>query len=142
MAKYNFKAVLEKKDEFQPHSSLTGIHQCEVYGCPRIATIKTGNWNCRYHHGRSGEVVNGVTLLLKNHEAEINWYEKVMKMPYHEYDILKGNAPASMQVQAGEDLIKYRVSTEKYIKDLLKHPLSVKSPLKTYISMTAEEDIF
>lgn len=129
--------------EKQPEQKLndTGKHQCEVFGCPRLATIKTNHWNCRYHNLRSGDSLDGITLILKNHEREINWHEKVMNMAYHEYDIMKGNAPENMRHLVNEDLIKYRVRMQQYITTLFKHPARLKIPVtKTYLSLSEVHD--
>jgi hypothetical protein len=121
MAKYNFKVSNEKQPE-NKISNDTGKHECEVFGCPRLATIKTSHWNCRYHNLRAGNSLDGITLTLKTHEREINWYEKVLNMPFHEFDIFEGNAPRTMAINENEDLIKYRARMQKYISDLLANP--------------------
>jgi hypothetical protein len=135
MAKYNFKAKNET-DNNQPEKKVNDM--CEAFGCPRKAQVNTGHWNCRYHSGRNVNVLANITMLLKNHEREIDWYEKVLNMAYHEFDILKGNAPPPMMHLAGEDLIKYRVRMAGYINGLLKHPDRVRAPAKTYIEFTSE----
>lgn len=121
MAKYNFKISNEKQPE-QKTSNDTGKHNCEVFGCPRLATIKMAHWNCRYHNLRAGNKLDGITLILKNHEREIDWYEKVLNMPFHEYDLLKDNAPPTMKYHLNEELIPYRARIIKFISDLFKHP--------------------
>lgn len=134
--KFNYDKS-EKHDE-DKKSSETGIHPCEVYGCPRIATIKTNHWNCRYHNLRSGKSLDGITLILKTHEREIDWYEKVINMPYHEYDLLKANAPLKMMHNQNEDLIKYRVRMTQYISNLLKNPEIHVVKKLTYAYITSE----
>lgn len=139
MAKYNFKAPSEKQPENKT-SNDTGIHECSVFGCQRIATIKTSHWNCRYHNLRAGNKLDGITIIIKNHEREINWYEKVLNMPFHEYDILKNNAPAAMLPIANEDLIQYRKRITQYISNMFKHPDRLSIPVtKTYISLSSED---
>jgi hypothetical protein len=141
MAKYNFKVSTEKEPEVKG-SQDTGKHQCEVFGCPRLATIKTSHWNCRYHNLRAGNALDGITLILKNHEREINWYEKVLNMPYHEYELFRGNAPEKMIHLQNEDLIKYRVRMAQYISGLLKEPSRLKIPVtKSYIEFSSETEL-
>ena len=139
MAKFNFKIPTNTTKE--PYEEkYNGKHACAIFGCPRIATIEINNrWNCRYHNLRADNSLDGITLILKNHEREINWYETVLNMPYHKYDELKGNAPAAMLHLNGEDLIKYRVRMANYISELFKHPNRIQiKATKTYLSMTAE----
>jgi len=141
MAKYNFKAPTKSQPESH-EEKYNGKHPCIIFGCPRIATIEINNhWNCRYHNLRAGSMLDGITLILKNHEREINWYEKVINMAYHEYDVLKGNAPASMMHLPNEDLIKYRVRMAQYISLMFKHPDRMKIPVtKTYADITGGFD--
>ena len=129
MAKYNFKAAPENKEEVKSYND-TGKHDCDVFGCPRLATIKTNHWHCRYHNLRSAEMFDRITLLLKNHEREINWYEKVINMPFHEYEKFKGNAPQTMLSIVNEDLKDYRVRVAKYVRDLLANPNTHHSVVK------------
>jgi len=126
MAKYNFKAPTENQ-RVQKTSNDTGEHDCHAFGCPRLATIKTEYWNCRYHNLRSGESLDHITMLLKNHEREINWLEKVINMPYHEFEHC--NAPVGMEAAQGESLPDYRRRMSKQINDLLKNPKN-KPPIK------------
>jgi hypothetical protein len=141
MAKFNFKAPIEEQPE-KSNSSETGKHQCEVFGCPRLATIKIGNWNCRYHNLRAANALDGITLVLKNHEREINWYEKVLNMPFHEYDLFKNNAPSTMLPHANEDLIQYRKRISQYVSDMFKHAAGLKIPVtNTYVSLSSEVEI-
>ena len=135
MARFNFKAPTEKQEEKEYDRKV-----CFAFGCPRLPTIKTGSWACRYHHGRNASNLDGITMILKNHEAEIDWSEKVMNMPFHEFDIFKDNAPQTMLVMQGEDLIKYRVRTAKYIRELLKHPTRPQQAPKTYATMSEAND--
>lgn len=138
MGKFNFKAPAAKEPD-QKTPSNTGNHNCSVFGCPRIATIKMGNWNCRYHNLRAGNMLDGITLVLKNHEREIDWYEKVLNMPYHEYNIFKGNAPTLMLHHADEELTAYRKRMAQYITGLLKHPETIKIPMtKTYVDFSSD----
>jgi hypothetical protein len=122
MARTKFNYDPAEKQEEQKRNNDTGKHECEVFGCPRLATIKTNHWNCRYHNLRAGNSLDGITLTLKTHEREINWYEKVLNMPFHDYDKFKGNAPKTMIHELNEDLIKYRARMQKYISDLLANP--------------------
>lgn len=141
VSKTKFQYLKTEKSETQ-EERYNGKHQCVIFGCPRIATIEINNhWNCRYHNLRAGNALDGITLILKNHEREINWYEKVISMPYHEYDLFKNNAPAKMAVLPSEELIQYRVRMAQYVSTLLKHPDRLKIPVtKTYADLSGGYD--
>lgn len=141
VSKTKFQYSKTEKSETQ-EERYNGKHQCVIFGCPRIATIEVNNhWNCRYHNLRAGNALDGITMILKNHEREINWYEKVLTMAYHEYDEMKGNAPASMFHLVNEELIKYRVRMQEYITTLFKHPARMKIiATKTYADLSGGYD--
>ena len=124
--------------------------RCAIYGCPRMGTLYSGNWNCRYHYGVSGERLAKVTARIKNHELEIDWYEHILQSTVVDYlmgevdcselqqtEGDKGNqwvkkrkllilAPDGMQPLPQEEFSDYRKRMAKYIGTLLS-PLTVNS---------------
>ena len=141
VSKTKFQYSKTEKSETQ-EERYNGKHQCVIFGCPRIATIEVNNhWNCQYHNLRAGNALDGITMILKNHEREINWYEKVLTMAYHEYDTMKDNSPALMLHRENENLIQYRVRMQEYITTLFKHPARMKIPVtKTYADLSGGHD--
>ena len=119
-------------DEEVKRQTKNGHGPCEVFGCIRMGHIHTTNWNCRYHHGRKGESLSNITMLIKNHEREINWYEKVLNMAYHEFKIMAGNAPANMLPIASEELPAYKLRMSLHITQLLADPDRLPKPSIKY----------
>ena len=95
--------------------------QCDVYGCPRAGHIHTSNWNCRYHHGKNGAALARITLVLKNHGREFDWYERLLNATMVDFamgDITK-DAPYGLEPHKDEVLKQYRVRVKRRIDELL-----------------------
>lgn len=119
MEKLNFQLGVQEEKPAQ--RTRQGHGHCEVYGCPRDGHIHTGQWNCRYHHGKTGQSLSRITLALKNHEREINWYEHVLNATVVDYamgDVAK-HAPLGLHPLPDETLVVYRVRMKQHIDDLL-----------------------
>lgn len=117
MAKFEYKPHEHSEDSpaQQPRS------HCSVYGCPRKGQIYTTVWNCRYHAGKGGSSLAHVTLMLRNHAQEFNWYEHVLTATPVDFligDIAK-KAPDDLRVLPNEDFRKYRDRVERHIDILL-----------------------
>lgn len=99
-----------------------GIGMCEVYGCGRQGTIKTANWNCRYHFGKSGNALARITGILHNHDLEISWYEKVLNFTIVDFDdgTVRQYAPEGYKPQEGEKWMDYKQKVCERIDLLLK----------------------
>lgn len=99
--------------------------KCEVWGCNRWGHVNAGKWHCRYHwacHGKNiAEQLNHVTLILKNHEPEINWYEILLSSSEVDWvcDDLKKRAPYGMEPEPEEKFRIYRHRIELRINSLL-----------------------
>jgi hypothetical protein len=98
-----------------------GPGPCEVYGCPRHAHVFTGVWNCRYHHGKSGAALAQITLTLRNHAKEFDWYEHMLNAT--PVDFLVGDvarkAPAILDVLSNENFSTYKARVKLRIATLL-----------------------
>lgn len=146
---YNFKKSAVKKEGNEEEKKDSNLHgKCEAWGCTRMGHIHTGIWSCRYHfacHGENiAEQLSHVTLVLKNHEPEINWYEKLLCFTETEFVCrdLKHLAPVGMEVGIGESFRDYRDRVEKVINGLL-YVKVVKSPdRKKLASGEKKEDSF
>lgn len=132
VSKTVFKSKAVDDDEEVKRQTKGGHGKCEVFGCQRMGQIHTTNWNCRYHHGRRGDTLADITMLLRNHEREINWYEKVLNMAYHEFEIMTDNAPTGLQPLQNEKLPAYRVRMGQVIKKLLIDPSRAAKPTVKY----------
>ena len=102
-------------------SSSHGHGQCEIYGCPRMGQIYTTGWNCRYHHGVEGGRLASITTILRNHQSEIDWYEKVLASTITGFDMgmVGAAAPDSLKVLQNETFSEYKLRLEKYVDSLL-----------------------
>ena len=123
---YNFKKkpssgenqVDEKKDK-----ELHG--PCVAWGCNRMGHVHTGKWHCRYHfacHGKNiADQLSHVTIILKNHEPEVNWYEVLLSSSEVDWvcDGLGKRAPVGMEPSNGETFRQYRERIETHINSLL-----------------------
>jgi len=119
MAKFEYTPD-DSQQTKEPQRTRQGHGSCEVYGCPRAGHIYTAGWNCRYHHGKSGQSLARTTLALKNHASEINWYEVVLNATVTDFgmgDIAK-DAPGSLHVLPNETLKEYRARMERHINNL------------------------
>jgi len=130
MARGNFKAFKPTQDESKQvnndDSQAKHCHgKCEAWGCNRWGHVYTGKWHCRYHfacHGKNiAEQLSHVTLILKNHEPEVNWYEKLLGENEVEWVCgdLKKIIPVGMEVVKDESFKDYRNRIEKHINGLL-----------------------
>lgn len=94
---------------------------CVVYGCPRNGHVHSGVWNCRYHHGRSGASLAQITMTLRNHAKEFDWYEYLLDAT--PVDFLVGDiarkAPDELRVLPNENFKTYRERVERHIDILL-----------------------
>lgn len=99
--------------------------KCEAWGCDRLGHVHTGKWHCRYHwacHGKNiAEQLSHVTLILKNHEPEINWYETLLSSSEVDWvcDDLSKRAPVGMEPEHEEKFGTYRHRIELRINKLL-----------------------
>jgi len=119
MAKFEYKPdevspSIKKRDRYDSS-------HCEVFGCPSAGHIFTNNWNCRYHHGKSGASLARITLVLKTHTGEISWYERLLNMNAVDFAMgdVKKNAPGGLEVQQKEDWKEYRARIFLHIDNLL-----------------------
>lgn len=123
---YNFKKKTTKSENPVDDRTDKNLHgKCEAWGCNRWGHVHTGKWHCRYHfacHGKNiADQLSHVTLILKNHEPEFNWYEHLLCS--NEVDFvcgdLKRRAPIGMEVEADETFRQYRDRIERVINALL-----------------------
>lgn len=123
MAKFNFKNIPSSNRENEPVRSNGGHGPCEVYGCPKEGHIYTGKWNCRYHHGKSGERLARITSILNNHEYLFKWHEKLLQSTIVDFDIgdIANRAPRGLEVLNGELYVPYKARIKEKIEKLLKH---------------------
>ena len=96
-----------------------GLRNCDVYGCPRQAHIYTGAANCRYHYNKAGKNLGHITMMLNNHAAEVDWYEKLLTATTVDFPQVKHDAHPNMPVLAGEELPAYKKRMAAYIEELL-----------------------
>lgn len=122
MGKFNYKPedfgnVAPEKKKREP-----GIHACEVYGCNRNGHILTTNWNCRYHYAKSGESLSRISMILNNHKADFDWYERVLS--FCPVDFVLGEvskrAPYGLEVGEQEKFSDYKDRMRIHIENLLK----------------------
>lgn len=115
-----------KKQNNPAEQKPTELHgKCTAWGCNRMGHIHTGKWHCRYHwacHGKNiAEQLSHVTLILKNHEPEINWYEHLLYSSEVDFICgdLKKRTPVGMEVESTETFKEYRGRIEMVINALL-----------------------
>ena len=116
MAKFEYKP-----NDLQDSPAQASRGHCAVYGCPRKGQIYTTVWNCRYHAGKGGSSLAHVTLMLRNHAQEFDWYEHILAATPVDFligDIAK-KAPDDLCVLLNEDFRKYRDRVERHIDILL-----------------------
>jgi hypothetical protein len=115
---HKFKFDVDEQQESQPQNNRG---HCAVYGCPRKGQIYTTVWNCRYHFGKSGASLAQITLTLRNHAKEIDWYEHLLAATPVDFlveDIAK-KAPSILEVLPNENFKNYRIRVESHIENLL-----------------------
>lgn len=84
MARFN-EISLSAKPPVEKHDA--DDRTCMAHGCPRIATINSeGRWICRYHKGKAAKDWNHITLKLRNHEREVNWFEWLQQSTFTDYE--------------------------------------------------------
>jgi hypothetical protein len=121
MEKFDFTTATEPQEK-EIKRTRQGHGPCEVHGCPRAGHIYTGGWNCRYHHGKSGSSLARITMVLRNHEQEIDWYEHVLNATGVDFavgDIAK-QAPYGLAVARNETWSEYKMRVMSHVDDLLK----------------------
>lgn len=115
----------EETNNFEKKADKDLHGKCEVWGCNRWGHVHTGKWHCRYHwacHGKNiAEQLNHVTLILKNHGTEINWYENLLSSSEVDWvcDDLSRHAPHGMEPEPKEKFSVYRNRIELKINSLL-----------------------
>jgi hypothetical protein len=118
MEKLNFQLGVQEE---KPVRTRQGHDSCEVYGCPRAGHIHSGVWNCRYHHGKGGSSLAQITLTLKNHAREFDWYEHMLNAT--QVDFLVGDiarkAPTELRVLPNENFKNYCERVKRHIDILL-----------------------
>lgn len=119
MEKLNFS--LEPHEEKPTHRTKMGFGPCEVYGCPRDGVINIGVRNCRYHHGKSGSSLAQITMTLRNHSRDFDWYDHLLtRTPV---DFLVGDvakyAPEHLRVLPNENFKTYKDRIKQHIEILL-----------------------
>lgn len=121
MKKFDFNAEdLEQEKNPAPRGRL--VHgRCEVYGCPRDGHIYTSSWNCRYHAGKHGSNLAHITMILKNHGKEFDWYEHVLNATVTDFGMgeIAKQAPYGLEVHANESLKEYKSRMREHINGLL-----------------------
>lgn len=119
MEKFKFSA--DPQEEKPVQRTRQGHGKCEVFGCPRDGHIHTGQWNCRYHFGKSGSSLARITMTLRNHEKEFDWYEHVLNATVTDFGMgdIAGDAPAGLRVWKDETLKDYKTRMQIYFDDLL-----------------------
>ena len=114
---HKFKFDLE-----EPANAAQQRHgHCEVYGCPRKASIYTPTANCRYHHGKSGSSLAHITMMLRNHSTDFDWWEYVLAATPVDFlvgDIAK-KAPDNLRVFPNEDFKTYKARIKRHVEILL-----------------------
>lgn len=123
MEKYKFNRGSSKNNDHEEPRKTSGHGPCQVYGCNNEGHIYTGNWNCRYHHGKSGESLARITMVLNNHEYAFRWYEKLLQSTIVDFDLgdIAKRAPQGMNVLNGEQYLPYKTRIYGQIEKLLKH---------------------
>lgn len=119
MGKFNFN--IDTPEEKPAPRTRLGHGRCEVYGCPRDGHIYTGQWNCRYHHGMGGHSLSRITLALKNHEREFDWYEHMLNATVTDFGmgVVAKHSPSGLHVLPDETLVAYRLRVKHHIDNLL-----------------------
>lgn len=122
MEKYKFNRSTKNNDHEEPRKT-SGHGDCEIYGCPKEGHIYTGKWNCRYHHGKSGESLARITTILNNHEFLFKWHEKLLQSTFVDWDIgdIAKRAPRGLEVLNGENYVPYKARISQQIEKLLKN---------------------
>lgn len=121
--KFNFKNIPSSTRDNEPSRSNGGHGPCEVYGCPKEGHIYTGKWNCRYHHGVSGDHLAKITSVLNNHEFAFKWHEKLLQSTIVDSDIgdIARRAPRGLEVLKNENYVTYKARIFKQIENMLKN---------------------
>ena len=117
MAKFEYKP----NDHSEDSPAQSNRSHCSVYGCPRKGQIYTTVWNCRYHAGKGGSSLAHITLTLRNHAKEFDWYERILDATPVDFligDIAK-KAPDDLRVLPNEDFKTYRDRVKRHIDILL-----------------------
>ena len=127
MAKVNFNTALEQykgQPESKPKDEKGKGHgHCEIYGCPRTGHINTnGIWNCRYHYDQASKDLAQITMKLKNHEDEVDWYERLSTATSADYEVgsVKKDAPRHLKPDIDEDFYAYRFRVAQHIHAVLR----------------------
>lgn len=117
MEKFKFSVNAEQEQPVQ--RTRLGHGKCEVYGCPRDGHIQTGVWSCRYHFGKSGVSLARITMTLRNHEKEFDWFERMLNTTVVDFAMgIAANAPDGMSPLQNETLAAYKARIGRYIDDL------------------------
>ena len=121
MARGNFADHAITPIENKQEKDVLGHGKCVIYGCPRMGHINTGVWNCRYHFNYSGDQLAKVTTVLRNHNADFNWYEETLTWTCVDYEYSKkqNDAPDHLKVFEGENYLDYKKRMAKHIDNLL-----------------------
>ena len=119
MDKFDFK--YESSAEEKPKHNRSEHGPCEVYGCPRVGTIYTSGWNCRYHHGKNGHSLAYITMTLRNHAYEFDWYDRLLNLNAVDFamNVMHKNAPSAMNVLPDETYKQYKTRMQKHVEELL-----------------------
>jgi len=115
------KFSIGAKSEQPVRKSRQGFGPCEVYGCPREGHIHTGVWNCRYHHGRGGSALAQITLTLRTHAREFDWYEHMLNATPVDFMVgdVARKAPPILEVLSSENFSVYKARVKLRIATLL-----------------------
>ena len=122
MEKYKFNRVSAKPNEQDAPKKTSGHGPCEVYGCPMEGHIYTSNWNCRYHHGKSGESLARITHMLNNHDYAFRWHGKLLQSTIVDWDVgeIARKAPRGFEVKDKESYQDYKKRIYEQIERMLK----------------------
>lgn len=117
----NIVGKLDREDRPTKEESLRH-GPCEVYGCPKDGHIHTGNWNCRYHWNRHGEILSRITFNLNKYESDVNWYEQVLRSTTVDYDLkeVHKRAPYGLEPKEDEKYIDYKKRLAVHVESILR----------------------
>jgi len=121
MEKYKFSKERAKPMEDKP-AKTSGHGPCEVYDCPMPGHIYTSNWNCRYHHGKSGESLSRITKVLRNNDYVFKWHSKLLQSTIVDWDMgyIAKHAPRGLEALQNESYQAYKARIYKQIEVMLK----------------------